>query len=292
MKGILTQFTPDSKIKTLINRTKMNSSIYIPRMPSSRTAQEVVAAFKENDIGIVSRVDFTPINKRPGFGEDVDMVVKSAFVHFSVLYGDGQCLIYWATLEGKAFKFLPFENSSEYWLILPAKNPIPDTMMNTAQIVENCRLLEKKVEEQDAKIKKLEEKLEGVHQVVYQLVGGLFNQTTQGKTIDAYLSILLPGEQLYKNPFESVEEESKWEDWATTRQGDANEERIARLEKIVLGRGVCDSELSYSSEDDEQEDTALFERKREVINDESDSNSTHSSIPDLLSCVSSSSYSR
>lgn len=246
MKGILTLFIPDSKIQTLINRTKMNTSIYIPRMPSSRTAQEVAAAFKENDIGIVSRVDFTPINKRPGFEEDTDMIVKSAFVHFSVLYGDGQCAIYWTTLEGKAFKFLPFENSSEYWLILPAKNPIPDTMMNTAQIVENSRLLEKKVEEQDTKIKKLEEKLEGVHGAVYCLISGLFNQRLQGSTIHGYLEQLFPNE--YKRPYESEKEVSKWDMWPTTRQGDCNEARLERLEEIIFGH----SEISYTSEDDEQ----------------------------------------
>ena len=285
MKGILTQFTPDSKIQTLINRTKMNSSIYIPRMQTRRTVEEVTAAFQNNNYGIVSRVDITAINKRPGFGEDVDMVVKSAFVHFSKLYEEGQCAIYWAS-QGHVCKFLPFENSSEYWLILPAKNPIPDTMMNTAQIVENCRLLEKKVEEQDAKIKKLEEKLEGVHGAVYCLISGLFNQRLQGTTIDGYLEQLFPNE--YKRQNEPDKEVSKWDMWPTTRQGDCNEARLERLEEIVLGHG----ELSYSSEDDEQEDNALFERKRVVINDESDSNSTHSSIPDLLSCVSSSSYSR
>ena len=34
-------------------------------------------------IGTVTRVDFTPINKQPGFGKEGDIVVKSAFVHFS-----------------------------------------------------------------------------------------------------------------------------------------------------------------------------------------------------------------
>lgn len=246
----------------------MNSSIYIPRMKTCRTVEEVTAAFQNNDFGIVSRVDFTPINKRPGFGENVDTVVKSAFVHFSKLFQEGQCAIYYAS-RGEACKFHPFEDNSEYWLILIAQNPIPDTMMNTAQIVENCRLLEKKVEEQDAQIKNLERKLDNVQQVVLQLVGNLFNQRTQGKTIDDYISILFPGEPIYKNSFETVEEESKWENWATTRQGDANEERIAKLESIVF----C--------QENEVHDTALFERKRAT------SLSSDSGVHDLISCVSS-----
>ena len=259
----------------------MNSSIFIPRIHSRRTIEEVTAAFKKNDFGIVSRVDFTPINKRPGFGEDVDSVVKSAFVHFSELFESGQS-IYWVASQGEAYKFYPFRNSREYWLILPARNPIHDTMMNNAQIVENCRLLENRVKEQDAKIKELEEKLEGVHNVVYQLLGGLFNKRTQTRILHTHLSYLLPNERLYKNLNQSNEEESKWCIWPTTRQGDANEERIARLEEILLPRhDLHHSYLFDLSDEDEEQDTELFERKR------ADSVSSHSSIPELISCVSS-----
>jgi hypothetical protein len=46
--------------------------IYIPRI-STLVPSEVVARELENcGIGRVSRVDFAPITKQPGFGKDID----------------------------------------------------------------------------------------------------------------------------------------------------------------------------------------------------------------------------
>jgi hypothetical protein len=267
----------------------MNSySFFIPRMSTRFTKEQVGKVFEDLEFGKISRIDFTPINKKPGFGENVDRVVKSAFIHFSELYETGRVVHYW-NQEGIPHKFNPFENSHEYWLILPAKNPIPDTMMNRAQIVENCRLLEKKVEEQEEKIKKLEAKLEGVHTVVYQLLGGLFNQREQGYILDKHLAYLF-SETLPQ----SLMETSKWGIWPTTRQGDENERRIERLEAALMPQLAT---FDLSDEDEEVEDLALFERKREQCDNEqdgqgeSDSVSSHSSMPDLISCSSSSSHS-
>jgi hypothetical protein len=260
----------------------MNSySFFIPRMSAPVTRDDVAAVFENIDFGKISRIDFTPINKKPGFGENVDRVVKSAFIHFSELYESGKIIDY-CIKEGEPHKFYPFENSDEYWILLLAKNPIPETMMNTAQIVENCRLLEKKVEDQDAKIKALERKLEGVHTVVYQLLGGLFNQREQGMILDNHLSYLFPKEICQSE----VSDTSKWDIWPTTRQGDENERRIERLEAALM---IPFESNKPSDEDEEQEDTALFERKRgeQQNEEESDDDSTHSSMPDLVSCVSS-----
>jgi len=62
------------------------TSIYIPRMSANVTEDQVIQEFDKFRIGQVRRVDFTPIVKRPGFGVDVDLVVKSAFVHFRHYY--------------------------------------------------------------------------------------------------------------------------------------------------------------------------------------------------------------
>ena len=51
-------------------------------------------------------------------------------------------------------------------------------------------------------IKELEEKLEGVHNVVYQLLGGLFNKHTQTRILHTHLSYLLPNERLYKKEYD------------------------------------------------------------------------------------------
>ena len=43
------------------------TSIYIPRMSSVHDEDCVIREFKNQQIGQVSRVDFVPINKKPGF---------------------------------------------------------------------------------------------------------------------------------------------------------------------------------------------------------------------------------
>jgi hypothetical protein len=131
-------------------------SIYIPRMSASTTENEVRDRLHVSKIGEVRRVDFTPIKKKPGFGENVDSVVKSAFVHFNRLYNDRAELLENIQIgEKKCVLYLDAEKRS-YWMLLKAVNVVPDTMMNNHQIVENCRFLEKKVEEQEQRIQKLE----------------------------------------------------------------------------------------------------------------------------------------
>ena len=54
----------------------MNSitSIYIPRMSAFYTEEAVINIMFNLRVGIVKRVDFIPINKKPGFVEKVDDV--------------------------------------------------------------------------------------------------------------------------------------------------------------------------------------------------------------------------
>jgi hypothetical protein len=81
------------------------------------------------------------------------------------------------------------------------------------------------VEKPSKKMDELEKKINGVDNVVYQLIGGLFNQTTQSNMIDYHL-YMLNGTK-YTNKLD----ENKI--WPTTRQGDANEEEIRVLKEQV-----------------------------------------------------------
>ena len=238
----------------------MNSfSIYIPRLQSDVTEDLIKYVFSSTHIGEVARVDFTPINKKPGFGENMDNVVKSAFVHFSfftnISYTDPEFGN--KVREGNGYKFYP-ETLQGYWLLLPAKNPIQQTMMNNSQIVENGRYLETKLEEQEAKlteqaltIQELQKKLDGVQTVVYQLLGGLFNQSDQRQILENHLSNLFSEPPRVISRFEDPEEDdSKWERWPTTRQGDENEYRIQQLEKEF-------NELASSLNDHAEKGTAM-----------------------------------
>jgi hypothetical protein len=141
----------------------MNSlnSIYIPRMSLSVNEKIIIEEFAKT-LGEVLRVDFTCIDKKPGFNENHHPLFKSAFVHFKRFYNDMLSHTILKVINSEnSYKYYP-QCKKEYWILLKAKNPISETCMNNAQIVENCRYLEKKLELQEDKIKYLQETLEKV----------------------------------------------------------------------------------------------------------------------------------
>jgi len=279
----------------------MNSytSIYIPRVSSRHTEASIKNIMYSYRIGTVERVDFTPINKQPGFGENVDDVVMSAFVHFSdPLLGGDNCYNYmsdsylgvndfWDDIAcNQPYKLQITRN--EYWICLQNKNPVKRTMMNIHQVVENSRHLEKLVEEQKNKIQKLEEKMDNMDSVIKQLVGGLFCQSTQEGVLDTHLGVL-DGEDLSSKTL--PENTHNWSHWPTTRQGDECEKRISELEVCMrdVTQDICrfkyPGQTSISSNFNcEEQDSYLLMRKYEntsKLEDDNDSISTHSSMPEL-----------
>jgi len=256
-----------------------NHCLYIPRM-SSFVTEVMLEDQLSQLIGKIKRVDFTPINKKLGFTENINDNYKSAFIHFYYMTPYYQEYFN----KGDPYKLNPNLGSSEFWILLKCKNPVQETMMNNSQIVENCRFLEKKVEEQAKTIKVLEDKVQGIHNVVYNLLGGLFNQETQRATLTNYLRELFPSieEKIsYENP-----DTSEWATWPTTRQGDDNERRIFDLEEQMK----CVYQNDYGEE-------AIFKLYEEYSEENTDNNilkdvsstsddeltiSTHSSMPELI----------
>jgi hypothetical protein len=291
----------------------MNSitSIYIPRMSVIHSEESVINVMFNLRIGTVSRVDFIPINKKPGFVEKLDDVYKSAFVHFYLPlpryegpplpaediaghYPRNQSI--WDMLasdEPCRVKVSP----NEYWFILRNNNQVPETMMNIHQVVENGRHLEglvekqnKKLEEQDATIKKLEAKLDGIHAVVYQLIGGLFNQGNQREELEQHINCLFPDT---KNEYtcDALPEKNKWTIYPTTRQGDECEKRVEALEQQIRDMLKLDFheplehyEDHYEEhyEDHYDEEELLHRCNINYIHNDTSSLSTHSSMPDLI----------
>ena len=210
------------------------ASIYIPRMSAAHDEASIKKILTFHFwIGRIGRIDFTPINKKPGFGENVDDVVKSAFIHFSEKITDTVYPLmcrgreFWNTIEqDKPYKLQISPN--EYWICLRNKNPVQRTMMNIHQVVENGRHLEKIVEDQSKKIEDLERKLDATNNVVYQLLGGLFNKSEQHNILQYHLDVL---DCFPTNNF--INDKSKWNICPTTRQGDDCEKRIESLEKLI-----------------------------------------------------------
>jgi hypothetical protein len=251
-------------------------------------------------VGTVERVDFIPIDKKPGFFENVDHDVsddyRSAFVHFylPIHREDG---IYLPDYTHKNLRLRgshiwdmididePYRlkvNPTEYWVLLRNKHPVPQTMMNIHQVVENGRYLEKlvleqskKLEEQDVTIKKLESKLDGVHALVYQLIGGLFNQGNQRDILEEHIKCLFPDT---KNKYteDELPEKNKWSIYPTTRQGDDCERRVEALEQTVQSMLKFDChEQEHHYEEDYEEEVELLHRcnVNYIYNDQDDINS-------------------
>jgi len=95
--------------------------------------------------------------------------------------------------------------------------------MNTLETIqkENSEL-RKKIETHDDDLNRL-------RCVLYQLIGGIFNQKTQRYVMSSYVDDLF-GTSSSEQEAEAETEETQW---PTTRQGDNNEERIRKLEETI-----------------------------------------------------------
>jgi hypothetical protein len=87
--------------------------------------------------------------------------------------------------------------------------------------------------EQAKKIDSLEKKLNSVHQVVCQLISGLYNKETQNCAYRLERDILDGGYGMMDYSISALDNTSKWDFSPTTRQGDDCERRIENLEQIV-----------------------------------------------------------
>jgi hypothetical protein len=256
-------------------------SFYIPRMNINYTKSSVKNLLEDNISFVIKRIDFVSIVNPD---KSVNSNYRSAFIH--VYLGSYCCEeVYKIThIEAKAYKLYLVNGYDSYWLLLKNNNPIPETELNLCQVVENARLLEERVEKQEAIIKYQSEKLLKLEDSLYQLLGGLYNQSTQENTLHHHLTCLLDNPVLW-SPKNNVEQ-SPWTIWPTTRQGDASEKRIEELEKdltilkqFVLQK-VTDDISTHSSMPDLISSTDLVSMPDED-NDSIYSYSTHSSMPSL-----------
>ena len=124
-----------------------NFSLYIPRLFVSYTENAVKNIFLELEIGLVSRVDFVPIE----FMRKETM--QSAFVHFNQIFDYSflaQSIVHHIAELKTGYRIYPVIHSSEYWILAPNLKPIPETRLNIHQVTENARLLQEKVDKQAA----------------------------------------------------------------------------------------------------------------------------------------------
>jgi len=296
----------------MTTKTFLFRSVYIPCMSSFVTEEQVKRIFGNLNIGCVSRVDFIPIGKKPGFAEEHVSHRKSMIVHFRHLNYSFMSPAILEQIEAGGYRIFPrnlcldwpSEKCAEYWLLLKAENPIQETMMNNSQIVHNCRLLEKKVAEQSDDIlllnhkvaeqadiiKEMEQKLRNVQDIVHQLLGGLFSPHSQSGILNHHIDNLFDRNSIDK----TYNNTSKWNIYPTTRQGNSNENRIDALEAQMAAAG----ELLYNMTNKEIEvyeprrsqfcDFKYYEEDDEDEDDDTDT-TDYDSMPELEPICSSSS---
>ena len=250
-------------------------SFYIPRINGKYTKTEVKNNIEDRILDCnIERIDFVSILNQD---KTVNLNYRSAFIHMYLRNLPTSFQLYETTyIDETAFKLYLKNQFDSYWLLLKNKFPVPETELNLSQVVENARLLEERVSKQEEIIEYQATKIEKIESVVYQLLGGLFNHTTQDHFLEKHLTALLDNNEVCWSPT-NCKTKSKWSHYPTTRQGDDSEIRIQELEKElkqVKRFVVFHDEYKYRDEDEDEED-------EEEDEDEDDTNSTHSSMPGL-----------
>ena len=262
-------------------------SFYIPHMNVIYTKEMVGNVFDTLFIGIkISRIDFVSIINYSD--NSVNKNYKSAFIHmYMQCRSHSKELYYTAIIAEKPFKLI-LNSIDSYWLLLKNKNPVPETELNISQVVENARLLEERMINQEEIIKYQTSKLIKIENVVYQLLGGLFNQSTQENILHSHLDDLLDdGANSWKPLYDN--DKCKWIDWPTTRQGDYCERRIETLEKeLNMLKQMANQNDDNSTHSSMPELISISDEDEDE--DEDDNNSicsytTHSSMPSLVESV-------
>jgi hypothetical protein len=130
-------------------------SFFIPRMLAEYDETRVKGIFASVIcVGVVSRVDFVPIEGEPRF--------QKAFVHMEQIYNAPTTShIMSEVFDGnRGVRVYPgMFHQNEYWVLLKNKTPVAETKLNIHQVAENARILQSVVEAQANEIKALREQL-------------------------------------------------------------------------------------------------------------------------------------
>ena len=136
-------------------------SLYIPRISKRYEEQDVIDAFNDIDIGVVTRVDFAPlVPVAPGQRESAESLscpYQKAFVHMEYLHDTEIGWTIYDSVVGADNSCRVYPNPKEYWILMNNKMAVPAVSLNVHQIAENHRILEQTVMEQAAQIEKLDE---------------------------------------------------------------------------------------------------------------------------------------
>lgn len=138
-----------------MSNTSPITSIYIPFVDSRLTKRDVINTFGYYNICNVSRVDFVEIPEKTN--------VCHAFIHVNNWYNSNSAsLAYWEIINKGSYKFYYSQSQSSskaFWLLLPNKNPIPETKLNIHQLAVMISEMEKKIAEQQTEMDNMRKRI-------------------------------------------------------------------------------------------------------------------------------------
>ena len=131
------------------------TSIYIPFVDSRFNEKDVISTFNYYNICNVSRVDFVDIPDKTN--------VCHAFVHVNNWYNSNNASVaFWEITHKGSYKFYYSQSqmtSNAFWLLLPNKNPIPETKLNIHQLAVMISEMEKKMADQQAEMDEMRKRI-------------------------------------------------------------------------------------------------------------------------------------
>ena len=130
-------------------------SVFIPTISKIHTEEIITNYFALNCVGKVERVDFVEHkNDVKGF--------QQAFVHFSPQQKTHEIM---EAIEQKgSYRFYPFKEQNQYWILLKNKNPVPKTELNVNQLAHNQKLMEERYVQMEEREALMVEKMEKMFQ--------------------------------------------------------------------------------------------------------------------------------
>jgi len=142
-------------------------SVFIPTISKAHTEEIIANYFALNSVGKVERVDFVEFQNDE---EDRACDAKrfhQAFVHFSPQRKTHEIM---EAIEQKgSYRFYPFKEQTQYWILLKNKNPVPKTDLNVNQLAHNQKLMEERYVQMEEREALMVEKMEKMFQKMEQM---------------------------------------------------------------------------------------------------------------------------
>jgi len=130
-----------------------NLHLYIPRIGFGITEDQVKSTFLQNNIGRVEYCDFV-LTKDKETGKPLH---NSAFIKLSSWSSNSEASYNFA--KHQSIKLTVDHNRSEFWIILPNKNPLPRTQVNTSQLAASTEKLFEQTEALDKKTDRFQDEM-------------------------------------------------------------------------------------------------------------------------------------